>query len=165
MRVFHFGRRHGVETFRYRLAADSAWQPTTSTQRRAVEDLTRKFRHKAYVRNLSDGSAEVVGVRGFSGFRYVVDRVGSATLVSVGSRRRRGLLAITLWLIGVLLIGTPILEEGRGFGGPGPWWPVAVGFVVLIVARSVSVHPRHFADRTGDWAEYGGGWDEGDAGD
>jgi len=152
---------------RFRLGRASAWQPPTTEQRQAIEDLTEELEHATLVRSLDDGSAEVVGVKDCVGFRYFVDSAGEATLVSTdesrahGARRMQRLAGIGI----AMFIGSFVVAFVRDHSGRVPGWLVPffiVGFVLGFIGLAGHVGPREFVETGERWHEEGRGWNSGD---
>jgi hypothetical protein len=145
----------------------SAWQPPTTGQRETIDELTEELERATLVRSLDDGTAEVVGVKDFVGFRYLVDSAGEATLVSTdesqarGGRRMQRLAGIGI----AMFVGSFIVAFVHDHSGRVPGWLVPffiVGFVLGFFGLAGHVGPRHFVETGERWHEEGSGWDSGD---
>ena len=144
-----------------------AWQPPTTGQQETIKKLTEELERATLVRSLDDGSAEVVGVKDYVGFRYLVDSAGEASLVSTDeSRARGGRRMQRLAGIGIVMfIGSFVVAFVHDHSGRVPGWLVPffiVGFVLGFFGLAGHVGPRHFVETGERWQEQGRGWDSGD---
>jgi hypothetical protein len=138
------------------LAQQAGWAPwerdATDGQRKAVKRLSKE-NDLGLIRRLPDGRLEFVCTGSGRHRRYVVDQVGTTTLVEEQRADRR-----RYWLHRAgLVVGLPLFFVG-GFVTPYAIGGL-VGFAILIAAIWLRPDPTDAVADADGWDQIGKGWD------